>query len=208
MNVRRFFHIALIATALLSVAPVLTAQTTLKGDHPTAAVVKKYLLAIVEQDWPTAAGMIFPASLESRQQKMIVALKNSPTMTEEAARLNLLGMKDISELEKLSAQDAYVADRKAVYARMPIAPEVIQKKKESLKINILGLIPENDNKIVHAVVRTNQETNETAISELLLISMIQDKADANKWFINPDMQQPIATPLNGTTPAAAPAANP
>jgi hypothetical protein len=202
MNARLFFHTAM-AAAVLACAPTVKAQSTLKADHPTAEVVKKYLVAIVEQDWTTAAGMIFPASLEGRQQKMVQALKNSPTMTEEAARLKLLGLNEIRELEKLSPQDAYVADRKAVYSRMPIAPEVIKKKKESLKINILGLIPENDAKIVHAVVRTNQETNDTGISELLLISMIQDKTNSAKWFINPDMQQPIATPVSGAAPAPA-----
>ncbi|TLD68493.1 hypothetical protein FEM03_22590 [Phragmitibacter flavus] len=205
MNARFFFNTAM-AAAILACAPAIKAQTTLKADHPTAAVVNKYLVAIVEQDWTTAAGMIFPVSLESRQQKMSQALKSSPTMTEEAARLKLLGLKEISELEKLTPQEAYVADRKAVYSRMPIAPDVIKKKKESLKINILGLIPENDGKIVHAIVRTNQETNDTGISELLLISMIQDKTNTAKWFINPDMQQPIATPIGGAAPAPAPAA--
>ena len=205
MNARHFFKTAILAAALAFTATTGKAQSTLGPDHPTADLVKKYLVAIVEQDWDTASSMIFPLSLEARQQKMVAALKNSPTMTEEAARLKLLGLKDIGELEKMNGQQAYIADRKAVYARMPIEADVIKKKKESLKINILGLIPENDAKIVHAVVRTNQETNETAISELLLISLIQDKADAKKWFINPDMQQPIATPLAGAE-APAPAA--
>jgi hypothetical protein len=168
---------------------------TLPATHPTAAVVKKYLESVVKQDWETAGNMLLPTSLERRKEQMILSIKNSETMTIEAAKLNMLGIKDIKELQKMSPQQAYVVDRKAVHERVKLTEEVLKKKQETLKINILGLIPEDDAKIVHALVRTNQETLDAKIDELLLISVVQDKADAKKWLVAPDMQNPVTTPL-------------
>ena len=169
---------------------------TLPATHPTAEIVKKYLEAVVKQDWETAGKMLLPTSLERRKEQMVVAIKNSETMTIEAAKLNMLGLKDVKDLEKMSAQEAYVLDRKAVHERVKLTPEMLKRKQETLKITILGLIPEDEGKIVHALVRTNQETLEARIDELLLISVVQDKADAKKWLVAPDMQNPITTPLN------------
>lgn len=166
-----------------------------QSDHPAAAIVKSYLEAVVKQDWKTAAEMLLPSSLERRKEQMILAVKNSSTMTEEAAKLNMLGVKDVKELEALSPQAAYVVDRKAVHDRMKIPDEALKRKIDTLKINILGLCPEEEGKIMHAVVRTKQETPDTLIEELLLISLIQDKVDAKKWLVVPDMQQPLTTPL-------------
>ena len=174
-------------------------------DHPTAAVAKKYLEAVVQQDWKTASIMLLPASLERRQAQMISAIKNSSTMTEEAAKLSLLGVKDVRELEKMSSQDAYIADRNAVHKRMKLSEEAIKKKKDTLKINILGVISEDEGRIVHVLVRTKQNTvvqdakgpGEVAIEELLLISMAQDKDDKAKWLVVPDMQTPVTTSVGG-----------
>ncbi|WP_156345100.1 hypothetical protein [Verrucomicrobium spinosum] len=154
-----------------------------------------YLEAVVKQDWKTASTMLLPVSLERRKTQMINSVKNSTTMTEEAAKLNMLGVKDVAELQKMTPQEAYVADRAAVHSRMKVSPETIKKKQETLKINILGLVSEEEGKIVHAVVRTRQETTDVAIEELLLISLTQDKLDTKKWHVVPDMQQPITTPL-------------
>jgi hypothetical protein len=109
----------------------------------------------------------------------------------------MLGVKDIAELQKMTPQDAYVADRAAVHSRMKVSPDTLKKKQESLKINILGLVSEEDGKIVHALVRTKQDTMELSIEELLLISLTQDRVDTKKWHVVPDMQQPITTPIAG-----------
>lgn len=173
-------------------------------DHPAAAIVKSYLEAVVKQDWKAAAELLLPSSLERRKEQMILAIKNSSTMTEEAAKLNMLGVKDVKDLEALSPQAAYIVDRKSVHDRMKIPDEVLKRKIETLKINILGLCPEEDGKIMHAVVRTKQETIDTLIEELLLISLIQDKADTKKWLVVPDMQQPLTTPLKPQDATAKP----
>jgi len=191
MNFRSLPAILLCVFALSTTAPA----ENLPEDHATAAVVKKYLEAVVKQDWPTAAALLLPTSLERRKQQMIISVKNSNTMTEEATKLSMLGLKEISDLDKLSPQEAYVADRKAVHERMKASPETLKRKQDTLSINILGLVPEEGGKIVHAIVRTKQETPDAAIEELLIISMAQDKDNAKKWLVVPDMQQPITTPL-------------
>lgn len=189
-----FRALLITATCLFAIASSTLAES-LPADHPTAAIVKQYLEAVVKQDWKTAADMLLPVSLERRRTQMIASIKNSNTMTEEAAKLNMLGVKDTGELEKMTPQQAYVADREAVHQRMKISPENLKRKQETLKITILGLVSEEGGKIIHAVVRTKQDTTEVTIEELLLISLTVDKADAKKWHIVPDMQQAITTPL-------------
>ena len=174
-------------------------------DHPSAAVVKAYLTAVVAQDWKAAASMLMPTSLERKQKETIAIVKMAPTMTEERQMLEKLGAKDISDLEKMSAQDFYIADRVAVHQKMNISDEVRKKKQESLQIKVVSLGGEDENRILHAVVRTSQETTDAKIEELFLISLIQDKDSKDKWLIVPDMMRPITTPLKGAAGDAAPA---
>ncbi|HSJ04994.1 MAG TPA: hypothetical protein VK956_21145, partial [Verrucomicrobium sp.] len=138
MNLRAIFATA----ALAFVSTVSTRAESLPADHPTAKVVNEYLEAVVKQDWKAASSMLLPVSLERRKAQMISSVKNSQTMTEEAAKLNMLGVKDVSELQKMTPQEAYVADRAAVHNRMKVTPETLKKKQDTLKINILGLISE------------------------------------------------------------------
>jgi hypothetical protein len=173
-------------------------------DHPSTEVVKKYLAAVVAQDWKTAATMLLPTSLERKQKETIAIVKMAPTMTEEKQMLEKLGARDIGELEQMSAQDFYIADRVAVHQKMNISPAVRKKKEETLKINVVSLGGEDENRVLHAVVRTSQETTDAKIEELFLISMVQDKEDTKKWYIVPDMMRPITTPLNNSAGAGAP----
>lgn len=169
---------------------------TLTQDHPTADIVKKYLRAIVDQDWHTSSQMLVPTSLERRKLQIIEAIKRSPTITAEAAALATLGLKDLRDLEKMPAQEVYMAERKAMHERLGIKPEVMKRKQETFKATILGLIGEDKGKTVHALVRTSQETGDTVIEELLLISLVQDKDSTQKWLIAPDMQNPVTRPLS------------
>ena len=192
---------------LLAIAALVLASAGSQGenvplDHPSAAVVKAYLAAVVAQDWKMAVTMLLPTSLERKQKETIAIVKMAPTMTEERQMLEKLGAKDIGDLEKMSAQDFYIADRVAVHQKMNISAEVKKKKQESLKINVVCLGGEDENRVMHAVVRTAQETTDAKIEELFLISMVQDKDDKNKWLIVPDMMRPITTPLQKSADAA------
>lgn len=194
MSLRSF----LLATALFVTASRAWCADAIPPDHASAKLVKAYLENVVKQDWNAASEMLLPTSLERKKAQMIDIIKSSRTMTEEQAKLRLLGVKDLREVEKMTAQAAYIADRKAVHEmdeRMKITPEVLKRKTETLNINILGLVPEDDGKIVHAVVRTRQETLDASIEELLLISVVQDRSDSKKWYVAPDMQVPITLPL-------------
>lgn len=164
-------------------------------DHAGVTLVKDYLAAVVSQDWKTASKMLLPTSLERKQRETISIIKTAPTMTEENEMLQKLGAKDISELEKMSPQEFYAADRRAVHDKMNISPDIKKKKQDTLKINVISLGGEDENRVIHAVVRTSQETLESKIEELFLISMVQDKDNAKAWLIVPDMMRPITTPL-------------
>ncbi len=167
-------------------------------DHPCADLVKKYLGCVVTQDWKTAAGLLLPSSLERKQKETIAIIKTAPTMSEEEQMLERFGVKDLRELEKMSPQDFYTADRVAWHKRINAAPEVTKRKQETLKIDVLGLVDEKDKGYVHATVRTSQETLTDRIEELFLISFVQDKDDKKKWLIWPEMKdRPIITPLKG-----------
>jgi hypothetical protein len=197
--------IALLAVASLLAFSCGSRAENVPLDHPSTEVVKKYLAAVVAQDWKTAATMLLPTSLERKQKETIAIVKMAPTMTEENQMLEKLGAKEISDLEKMSAVEFYIADRMAVHQKMNISPEVRKKKEDTLKINVLSLGGEDENKVLHAVVRTSQETVDAKIEELFLISMVQDKEDKKKWFIVPDMMRPITTPLKKADDGAAPA---
>lgn len=191
------FHIrALAATALLLLTQTGRAEN-LPASHPTAAFVKEYLTAVVNQDWEKAGSMLAVPSLEKKLQETISVIKMAPTMTEEAAMLGKLGVKDLAELEKMSPTAFYAAERAAVHQRVNADPAVLARKKETLKINIIGLAGEEGDKIVHAVVRTSQETLKEKIQELFLISLQRDEKDEKKWVIVPDMMRPVAEKLAG-----------
>ena len=182
----------------------------LPPDHPTVELVKKYFQLVVEQDWKTAAKMIRPASIERKKRETLAIIKSAPTMSEEAAMLGKLGVKDIKSLENMSAEEFYVADRQSFHSPARNEDEkerqkkVQDQKKSSLKIEVLGVIGEQGGKVAHLAVRTSQDVIDQRINELFFISFIQDEKDPTKWLIAPDMQRPVTEPLGG---AAAPASD-
>jgi hypothetical protein len=192
----RLFNCAVFASAFLLQSLTGHAEN-LPATHPTATIVKEYLTAVVNQDWNKAGAMLAVPSLEKKLQETVSVIKMAPTMTEEAAMLGKLGVKDLAELEQMSPTAFYAAERAAVHQRMSMDPAVLAKKKETLKINIIGLAGEDGDKIVHAVVRTSQETLKEKIQELFLISLQQDEKDPKKWLIVPDMMRPSAEKLPG-----------
>ena len=187
--------VSILAAVFMVSMPRPVSAENLPLDHAGVTLVKDYLAAVVSQDWKTASKMLLPNSLERKQRETISIIKTAPTMTEENEMLQKLGAKDISELEKMSPQEFYAADRRAVHDKMNISPEIKKKKQDTLKINVISLGGEDENRVIHAVVRTSQETLESKIEELFLISMVQDKDNAKAWLIVPDMMRPITTPL-------------
>lgn len=163
--------------------------------HPTVELVKKYFTLVVEQDWKGAAKMIRPESIERKKRETVAIIKSAPTMSEEAAMLAKIGVKDLAELEKMSVEEFYIADRQSFHTPSKNSDEILKQKKQSLKINVLGVIGEPG--IAHLAVRTSQEVMDQRIDELFFISFVQDKEDPSKWLIAPDMSRPVTTPLKG-----------
>ena len=187
--------LVLLTASLLTIS---VRAETLPLDHECAGLVKKYLGAVVAQDWKTAADMLVPDSLERRQRETVSIIKSAPTMTDEAAMLQGYNVKDYKALEKLTPQEFYVVDRNAWHQKLKIAPEATQRKKETLNINILSVCEEPEKKFVHVVVRTSQETLTDKIEELFLISFIPNPENSKGWLISPEMKdRPVITPLAG-----------
>lgn len=183
--------------ALLLVTSSLRAEPQ-SLDHPCTDLVKKYLTAVVQQDWKIAANMLVTDSLDRRQRETVNIIKSAPTMSDEAAMLQGYNVKDYKELEKMSPQEFYVVDRNAWHQKLKIAPETSKRKQETLKIEILGVCSEPDKKYVHVTVRTSQETLTDKIEELFLISFVPDPKNAKGWLISPEMKdRPVITPLAG-----------
>lgn len=165
--------------------------------HPTVEIVKKYFRLVVDQNWKEAAKLIRPSSIERKKRETIAIIKSAPTMSEEAAMLGKLGVKDIKELENMSVEEFYVADRQSFHNPAKNNDEVQKQKKDSLKIDVLGVIGEQDGKVAHLAVRTSQEVMDQRINELFFISFTQDEKDSKVWLIAPDMQRPATESLSG-----------
>lgn len=197
---RPLFRLSLALSFLAIAGNAFSAQLPL--DHPVAALVKKYLGCVVSQDWETAASLLLPSSLDRKQKETVAIIKTAPTMTEEAAMLERFGVKEISELEKMTPQQFYITDREVWHKRINAAADVTKRKQDTLKIDVLGIVEEKDKGFIHATVRTSQETLTDRIEELFLISFVQDKDDKSKWLIWPEMKdRPIVTALDGKSDA-------
>lgn len=199
----RFLVCSFLLACLLGFSPSTASAEQLPLGHPCAALVKKYLTAVVMQDWKTASQMLVPTSLERRQRETVQIIKSAPTMTDEETMLAGYSVKGVGELEKMTPQEFYQKDREAWHKKLKLTPEATQRKQETLKITVLGLVEEKDKGYVHATVRTSQETLTDKIEELFLISFVPDPANPKSWLISPEMKdRPVITPLDGSAPKA------
>ncbi len=194
----------LACTAVL--APIAAAESTTK-DHPTVALVNEYFRHVVDEDWKAAAAMLNPASLERKKRKAVELVRRAPTMSAEAEVLAQLGAKDVRELENMTNEEFYAAERSGVSKRDTKGDTIRKQKQDSLKVTVLGIILEQKDTIAHLAVRTSQDVLEKRIDELIFISFAQDQADKKKWYIVPDMQLPVTSPIPVPTEAA-PASKP
>jgi len=197
----RFLLRFLFAVSLLNLTVLPLQADQLPMDHACAIMVKKYLTAVVQQDWKTASQMLVPASLERRQRETVNIIKSAPTMSDEENMLAGYNVKGVGDLEKMSPQEFYQVDREAWHKKLKLTPEATKRKQETLKITVLGLVDEKDKGYVHATVRTSQETLTDKIEELFLISFVTDPANPKNFLISPEMKdRPVITPLDGSAP--------
>jgi len=199
----RFLACSILFVCLLGFSSGTARAEQLSLEHPCAALVKKYLTAVVMQDWKTASNMLVPDSLARRQRETVQIIKSAPTMNDEETMLAGYSVKGVGELEKMTPQEFYQKDREAWHKKLKLSPEATKRKQETLKVSVLGLVSEKDKGYVHATVRTSQETLTDKIEELFLISFVPDPADPKGWLISPEMKdRPVITPLDGAAPKA------
>jgi hypothetical protein len=146
-----------------------------------------------------------PSSVERKRAEIIATLKNAPTMSDEEALLAKFGVKNVKELEAMPLEEFYIAERNVLHSRgREVTPELIKKKRDSLKITVLGVAGENDRKSTHVILRTYQEVSskdnqDIALDELIFVSTSNENG---KWLIVPDGQRPIVTTLKSSDSAS------
>jgi hypothetical protein len=191
-----FPRLAIVGILSLLLSTPASMGSSLPMTHPTVELVKQYFRHVVNEDWKAAAAMLKPSSIERKKRRMIEIIKRTRTITEETEMLSRLGVKDIREVEAMTVADFYAAERKGLSDRNDETTETIRKQKqESLKVNVLGIIGENKDTMAHLAVRTSQQVMDQQIDELIFLSFEQDPTDSKKWYIVPDMQLPVNTPI-------------
>jgi hypothetical protein len=181
---------------LLMVAMISGFAESLPENHPSAKAVEAYLKSIVAEDWKSAVNLISAEALKRKLEEMVRAIKQVPTMSDEKRVLTSIGLSEISELEKMTPRDFYLADRAAWEKRVNLPAAEKKAKVDSLKIDILGIAKDSKGGYVHATVRTTQETTTQRIEEIFLISLEPDTKDGSKWMVIPDLRErPVTTEL-------------
>lgn len=179
------------AVLALATSP-LTADDT--PSHPAATVVTNYLMAVVGQDWKDASEHVALDALQRRQAQFVEAVQTSPTIDIERARLEGLGVRDLEELRRMSPREFYERERDAMHRPLNVTPATLERKKATLKVSFIAVVEESD-EIAHALVRTSQETLDTVIEEMLVLTLEKQPDDA--WRVVPDAQRPLISPLSG-----------
>jgi hypothetical protein len=184
--------------ALMSASGLSGADATPSG--PEVAVAIKYVTAVVSQDWKICSTMLAPKALERRQKEVLAFVKDSKTMTEESAKLEALGIATYGDLDKMTPQQFYVAERIALNQKTAPSQEVKVRQLQTLKVEVISVGSEDQGHFSHVLVRTHRDTLDMRVHELLLISLLQDSMDKEKWWVVPDTQLPVAEPLNAGQP--------
>ena len=183
---------ACLSAALVCAAGMLQADEEAPS-HPAAKVVTDYLKAVVGQDWKDAAEHVALDALQRRQQQFVEAVQASPTIDIERARLEGLDVRDIEELRRMDPREFYQRERDAMHRPLNVTPATLDRKKNSLKVSFIAVVEDGDT-VTHALVRTTQETLDTMIEEMLVLTLEKQADDA--WRVVPDAQRPIITPLS------------
>ncbi|MBE7495304.1 MAG: serine/threonine protein kinase [Verrucomicrobiaceae bacterium] len=144
---------------------------SLQNPQLASPMINSYFTAIVNEDWQSASRVILPSALAERRLEAINRIQSAPTMSEETALLQKLGANSLGELQKLTPEEFYIRDRQSYHAGISVTDLDKDKKKNSLRVMIIGIAEEKERNYQHVVVRTYMETTTTGISELFLISL-------------------------------------
>ena len=191
----------LCATAMLPTTGSAQDLTPAQENHPSIRVVREYLKCMLEQNWTGSAELVETRSLEDLRSDYVKRVKATATLDEEKMVVSKFGVKTLEEIEKLSGAQFYISYHKLLKERSPVAPEVLQKVRDSMQLRILSLAVEND-KLAHVLVRTKHNNDKVQVESIEVISLIKT---GDKWMVGLNEQAPKITPLKALGAGAAPA---
>ena len=156
--------------------------------HASYKVAEKYLRAIQFHEWGEAADLVESRSLDNLKNYQRRYLQRAPTIAEEQELLRLLGMADISDLDKMSPREVFIRRGQAKTKQLLNAEKHIAEMKESFVMKTLGTTPEGPN-TVHVIVRKEfaSKSEGKGFSELTFISLVKE---GTVWKISLDAQEP------------------
>lgn len=164
--------------------------------HPAQKVAEAYLIAIQTHEWAKAADMVETKSLANLKVFQKRYLMNAPTLPEEEALLDILGLKRISDLDALSPKEVYIRRGKAKTKQLKEPKKHIGEMKNTVVVKTLGTVEDGSNH-VHAMVRKEFLAAERAFSELAFVSLVKE---GKSWKISLDSQEPKMVPVAKLAP--------
>lgn len=164
--------------------------------HPGQKVAEAYLLAIQTHEWASAANMVETKSLANLKIFQKRYLQNAPTLPEEEALLDILGLKRISDIDALSPKEVYIRRGKAKTKQLKEPKKHIGEMKKTVVVKTLGTVKDGSNQ-AHVMIRKEFMAAERAFSELAFVSIVKE---GKSWKISLDAQEPKMVPAAKLTP--------
>lgn len=179
----------LLALAVIGLAahPASAQSTT----HPATKVAEDYLRAIQTHEWAAAAAMVETKSLENLKRFQKEYLRRAPTLPEEEALLEILGLKQISDIDALTPKEVYIRRGEAKTKQLKEPKKHIAEMKSTVVVKTLG-VAEDGADAVHVMIRKEFMAAERAFSELAFVSLVKE---GKSWKISLDAQEPKVVPI-------------
>ncbi len=177
--------------ATLSVSAQSNAQIE---SHPATQVVLSYLRYAMAQDWTKSVALLEPESVTDLRVRYLERIKQASTIDEEIAMVRKLNCNNLSEVEKLTDVDFYIAYHKGVQDRFEVTPEILEQIRKTMGVKLLSLGEETveEKDYTHVLVRTKHQNRDREVSSLDMISLV--KIDG-KWKVTLLAQRPIVKKL-------------
>ncbi|MFT4638169.1 MAG: hypothetical protein ACI8T1_001487 [Verrucomicrobiales bacterium] len=149
-------------------------------------IAEKYVRAIHLHQWEIAAGMVATESLERLKWFQRAHLYQAPTIQAEQELLQLLRIKDVSDIDQLSPREVFIRRGQAQTSRLPNPNDYLKEIGKNVVLESLGAVPEDGT--VHLIIRKEFVAKGKVYSELAFISVIKENGD---WKISLDAQEPV-----------------
>jgi hypothetical protein len=162
--------------------------------HPATQVVLSYLRYAMAQDWTKSVALLEPESVTDLRVRYLERIKQASTIDEEIAMVRKLNCNNLSEVEKMTDVDFYIAYHKGVQDRFEVTPEILEQIRKTMGVKLLSLGEETveGKDYTHVLVRTKHQNRDREVSSLDMISLV--KIDG-KWKVTLLAQRPLVKKL-------------